>query len=343
MVGWAAGAAIAAPIIGGIMGNMSASDDREAAMDALREGWAKLDAIGMPPDLSQRLLLEQFQQVGILTPELEQDVNLAQSQVALIKEDEGLRDAQMDALRGIQERGKIGLSAQDRAALNQIRRDSGTETEAKRQQILQNFAARGQGGSGNELIASLQANQAGAEEASMQGDRIGAMASQNALQALSQAGQLGGSIRQQDFGVAQAKAGAEDQFSLADFNAANQRQSRNVGYRNDAQASNLGAAQRTSDMNIAQDNTETRRASDAKRDYWNDRLNLASAYGGQGRQVAGGLNQQADRDANMWAGIGSGLGTGIAGFNQQSNQNTQADIGRQHDKDLYNIKYGKKG
>lgn len=339
----AAWAAVAAPVIGGLLGNVLSSGDRQEARDALRRGMEELDAIGLPPDLSKRIVYEQFQQAGILTPELEQDIDLEASKVSLIEEDPALREAQMDALRGIQERSKIGLSPEDRLALNQIRSEVGRETEAKRQQILQNFAARGQGGSGAELIAALQANQAGAEQASQAGDRIGAMASQNALQALSSAGQLGGSIRQQDFGVAQAKAGAEDAFSLAQFNAANQRQARNVGAMNQAEQYNLGQAQRTADINTQMENQERLRMEEAKRDYWQDRMARANAYSGQADKWAGAKESDANRTAGMWSNIGSAVGTGITAYNQNIIDNQQNLANQRHMKELYEIKYGKKG
>lgn len=328
-----------APIVGGIIGNMVSSGDRGDGLAALQRGWAELDAIGMPPDLSQRVLMQQFQQAGILTPELEQDMyTLGDSKVAMIEEDSSLRDAQMDALSGLRERAKIGLSPEDRLAVNEIRRDSAVEAEAKRQQILQNFAARGQAGSGSEFIAALQAGQSGAEEASRQGDRIGAMASQNALQAISSAGSLGGQIRQQDFGVASAKAGAEDSFNLANWNAANQRQARNVGQQNQAQQYNLGQAQNISNANTSMENQERLRMENAKRDYWQDKMARASAYSGQGQQQYQASNDEADRTSNMWAGIGSGVGTGIAGYQQNQNTRTQNQLNRDNDLAIAKLK-----
>lgn len=332
-------AAVIAPIVGGMVGNWMSSKDRKAAQQALQRGMYELEAIGMPPDLSKRIIFQEFQQMGVLTPELEQDIDLAESQVSLITEDPELRDAQMDALRGIQERGRVGLGPEERLALSEIRSEIGAETEAKRQQILQNFAARGQGGSGAEFIAAMQASQAGAEEASRAGDRLGAMASQSALQALSEGGRLSGQIRQQDFGVAQAKGEAADRFSLAEFNAANQRQARNIGALNQAQAANLAQTQKTADMNVAQENQERLRMEQAKRDYWQDRLARASAFAGVGGQAARGYNQAAQQQAQMWQGIGTGIGSGFGAYGSYQMKSEEADKQRAHQSDLYEKYY----
>ena len=332
--------AAAAAVVGGIMGAMSASSDRAQQQAALEAGWAKLDQVGVPPDLSKRILLQQFQQVGLLTPELEQMTNiLGESKVSMITEDSTLRNAQMDALRGLSQVSKEGMSAVGRLNLSDIRRDNAVESEAKRQQQLQSFAARGQGGSALEALSSQQASQAGAEEASRQGDREAAMASQNALSALSQAGQLGGTMRQTDFGIAEAKAGAADKFTFSRWNAENALQKANIAAMNQAQAYNLGNAQNISNMNTSQENTERQRMEQAKRDYWNDKLRLAGAYSGQSTEQAAQAGKNADRTANQWAGIGSGVATGIAGYNQYESANTQAQKNRENDLNIAKMKY----
>ncbi len=57
------GASIAAPIIGGIMGNEAARGNREAAQRAAAEAYAELMKVGAPPDLSKRIILEQFRKL----------------------------------------------------------------------------------------------------------------------------------------------------------------------------------------------------------------------------------------------------------------------------------------
>ena len=117
-------AAIAAPIVGGLIGNAAASKDRKAMMAAAQAAWAKLDEIGSPPDLSRQIIYQQFQEAGVYEPELLEEIDLGLSQVSQLQErDPSLRQAEMDALRSLQERGQVGLSVEDRVAMNEMRRD----------------------------------------------------------------------------------------------------------------------------------------------------------------------------------------------------------------------------
>lgn len=305
-----AAAAIAGPIIGGVIGNMASAADRRAAQDAAQRAFEIIDQIGAPPDLSREIIYDQFQQVGVLTPELEEAINVGVSKVAEIQEKPEFREAQLTALETLKERGRGGLSAEDRAALNQIRSQVAQDQEAKRQQILQAFAQRGQLGSGQELAAQLSAQQQGAQIASQQGDQLAAMASQRALEAMMQAGQLGTQVRGQEFDVEQAKASAADAFKQFDIQNAIARQQRNIGAKNVAQESNLATQQRIAEQNVAQKNAELLRQAEARRQKWLDELSFAQAKAGTQAGIGASKERAADRSAQMWQSIGSGVGSG---------------------------------
>jgi len=304
-------AAVAAPIITGIMGSNAAKADRQRAEAAMNAALAEIKAVGAPPDLSREIILEKFEQQGILTPELEEEISIGFSQVSQIQEDITLRQAQTDALRGLQDRAQMGITAQERGDLNTIRREVAREAEARRQQVLQQMQARGLGGSGAELAGQLQASQAGAELASQEGDRIAAMAQRNALQAMTQAGQMGGQIRGQDFDVARAKAAAADEFRR--FDVANQvaQQQRNIASKNIAAARNLAEKQRIADANVQQGNLERYRQQEARRQQWQDRLNQAQAAAGIRTGQSGFHSKQAGETANRYSQMGSGISGGL--------------------------------
>jgi len=76
---------VAASVIGGMMGNSAAKKGRQAQAAAAAAAYAELQKIGMPPDLSREVILREFQNQGVLTPELEQDIDLQASQVAQLK------------------------------------------------------------------------------------------------------------------------------------------------------------------------------------------------------------------------------------------------------------------
>lgn len=311
------GAGVAANLVGGIAAREASRGALGEARNAMIEAQEELNRIGMPPDLSKKIIFEQFQQAGILTPELETEILAGPSKVGEITEDASLRDTQKEALQLLQQRGKGGLTPEDRAALNQIRNEIARDTEAKRQQIMQNFQARGQGGSGAELIAALQASQSGTNQASQEGDRLAAMSSANALNAINQAGTLGGSIRGQDFDVNSARAAAQD--ALEQFNVQNRSnvQQRNVGARNAAQEANLNAAQNISNANIGMENQERLRQNEAQRTYWQDQAQRQQMRSGAQQQRAAALTAEgqnaAAQAAAPWQMVGSGLST-IGGF-----------------------------
>ena len=175
-------ASVAAPIVGGLVGNLMSQGDRAKQRKMMSQALEELKAAGLPPDLSKEIIYQQFQQVGILTPELEQELNLAESETAKIKEDSKLRDSQTQALDLISKAARTGLRPEDRAALNDIRQSVQRDAEAKRQQIMSSMAARGMGGSGSELLAQLSAGQEANERASREGLQIGADASKRALE-----------------------------------------------------------------------------------------------------------------------------------------------------------------
>lgn len=306
--------AIAAPVVGGLLGGSAAKKAAAAQAAAARQALEQLNAIGYPPDLSREIILRQYQSEGTLTPELMQAIDLQASEVANIQEDPSLRNAQMEALNTLGQVARGGLRAEDRAAYNELRQKTQQDAEAKRQQILQQMQASGQGGSGASLIAQLQAGQAAEDQASAQADRLAAQASQNALQALNQRLAGAGNVRGQDLNVAQMKAQAmDDRNKFLMQNSMNVQQA-NVQARNAAQQANLQNTQRLSEMNTTQGNEELQRQNQAKRQYFNDQLGLAQAKAGAitgvGQANAAGQMQKA----NMFSNLGNAIGQGFAAY-----------------------------
>jgi len=314
---------VAAPIIGGVIGQMASANDRNAAQAAMQKALAYIDAVGAPPDLSQAIILDHFQQAGVLTPQLEQAVAIGTSKVSQMQVDPATRQAQMEALQTMQQLGRTGLGAQDRAALAQIRDQVQRDSEAKQQQIIQQMQARGQGGAGAELAASLANSQAGAQQASTQGLDVGAQAQARALQALAQSGTLGGNIRGQDINLENLRSSAADEFQKFDVQNAMNRQQRNVAAQNAGQQFNVTRQQTVSDANVAAANQEKQRQLQARQDYWNNQLKLAQAKAGAMTGAQNFYSNQAANTAAAWSGIGAGTGQ-AAGSIYAANQKKTA-------------------
>ncbi len=303
-----AGASVAGPILGGVMGSLFGGGDRDRANQLMEEAMAEINSVGAPPDLSREIILQKFSQAGLYTPQLEQAIDLGISKVSQINENPELAKAQMGALESLSTRGKTGLTAEDRAALNQVRSEVQRDSQAKQGQILQQMQARGLGGSGAELLAQLSSAQAGDDRASMEGDNIAAQASRNALEAMVQGGQLAGNIRGQDFDVNRTRAAAEDEVNRFNVQNAIGRQTRNVGMGNQAQQQNLSEKQRVQDANTQMSNQELYRQAEAQRQNWLDRMNQAQAKAQAKTGQAQNLQGQAAQTGQMWQSIGSGVG-----------------------------------
>lgn len=305
-------------IIGGYVGADAASGDKAKGQGYAENAFQELLNLGLPPDLSKEIIYQKFQEAGILNPQMEQEIELAHSKVAQMQEAPETRNAQMEALQQLKQLSRGGLGAQDRAALNQVRDSTQRDLEAKRQQILQNAQARGMGGSGNELISQLQASQGSANQASMEGDRLAAMAQERALQALGQSANLAGGIRSQDYQQQLAKSSAEDE--LGRFNVQNQiaRQQRNVGVGNLADAQNLANKQRLQDANTQQGNQELLRQGEAKRQNWLDQITRndirSNALGGLSNQYSGRAATKAKSkqdEYTAWGGLISNIAKAV--------------------------------
>lgn len=316
----AMGMVTAGAIIGGaVLGGISASKGRKAAQQAAAKAYEELAKLGLPPDLSREIILQKYEEMGMLTPELEQDIDLQASEVSKIQEDPSLRTAQMESLNTLAQVSRGGLRAEDRSAFNELRAATARDSEAKRQQILQGMMSRGMGGSGADLMAQLQSSQAAEDTASAQSDRLAAQASVNALNALNQKAQLSGNIRGQDFDVNQTRAQALDDRNQFLYQNSVARQRNNISALNQAQQANLANRQRVSEMNTQQANQELQRQNEAKRDYWQDQFGLATAkanaLNNQGTVVQAGENKKAA----MYTGVGNALGQAATAYGAYQN------------------------
>jgi hypothetical protein len=314
-------------LVSGLLGASAQRDAANAAADAQKAALAgyfyKLDQVGMPPDQSAAVILEQYKQAGILTPELEQQIKSAASEFSNIKQNKQAVEFQSQALRRMSDLGRAGLTEDERAQYRQLQADAARQAEAQQQSIIQNLAARGQGGGGAEIAARLGAAQAAAQRSSESADRISSIAAQRALQAIASGGSLAGQMEAQDFGEQAQRASAADVMNR--FNIQNQMgvEQRNVASKNAAQASNLQNLQNIQNMNVSQTNQEKYNQLQRQRQNWLDKLNYAQAYSqpmqAYGQVGANQAQQIGQSQANMWQGLGQAFTGGMGYMGQQQN------------------------
>jgi len=121
------------------------------------------------------------------------------------------RAAQLNALQRIQDvANQGGLTAEDRAMLDQISRQEQTQLQGERGSIMQGAQRRGIAGSGLELASQLGATSQAADRQAQRDLGVAALGQNRALQALQQTASIGGQLRGADYEEAARKAEATD-------------------------------------------------------------------------------------------------------------------------------------
>lgn len=293
--------AVIGGVLGGIGGLFKKKDDREERARAAEElAIRQLQGIRMPTLEELKYMPEEYQYLGDLIAAQEEAGQLGPSQMAQIQLSPEYKQQQLLALQKLQERGEQGLTATERATLNEMRRQSEGAERSRQQAVLQSMAERGAGGSGAELAARLSSSQAEANRASAEGDRLAAMAQERALQAIVQGGALAGDVRRQEFGEQSDVARAADE--IARFNLSNLQnvRGRNIDREQATRERNIGAKQRIGEQNvegrnIAQTTNINQQIADYNRRY-GAAEDVSNIYQNRAKAIRG---QAADTTPNM--------------------------------------------
>ena len=214
----------------------------------------------------------------------------------------------MEALAGIQQRGRTGFTAEERAQLSQERAAAERSAESKRQQILSGLRARGALDSGAGVAAQLQSADELAAQQQAAAERGSASASQRALQAMTQGGELAGRVRGQEFDIERTKAGSEDEFQRFNIQNRMAQEQRRAERETGARQYNLGQQQQLMNMNIQQQNAEMMRQRQAQQEMYNNQVRLAQLRSGAYGQQASQAQQNAQATMQGWGNIGSAVG-----------------------------------
>lgn len=242
---------------GGIAGQAASAGDREQQRRILEKAMAEWGAIQ--------------------APELKDDTaeQLGPSALEGIQEDPRLREAQLASLGTLDDMIKGGgYTLEDRAALNRINAQQARRENAGRAQIANDFAARGQLGSGAQLAMSLQNQQDSANRAADAGLDQAAQAQRRYFDAVMARSKAAGDMSDRDYQREASKARARD--LIQQHNAAARMDTRRYN--------NTLASQRFANQGT-----------------------LASGRSGQGARFADYLGRNADRTAEMWARGGDAL------------------------------------
>lgn len=282
-----------------------------------------LDKVDTPSVDEMKIQLQQLVEQGQITPEEAQTYLQSRSEMSNISLDPRFKNAQLDALSSLQDIGaNDGLTSADRSQLNQIQTEEDTKARGAREAILQNAQARGISGSGVELLSQMQNAQDSATRSSQRGFDVAAQAQNRALEALKQAGSLGGQLQSNEFSQKSQVADANDAINR--FNSQNQQTQANLGVanRNEAQKMNLQNKTNVANTNVDTANKQQQYNKELAQKNFENKLNKANLMAGT--ISANSANQAKIDAANDQANkqlIGSGLaaaGTVAAAFSDEN-------------------------
>jgi hypothetical protein len=266
-----------------------------------KEMMDRINAIQVPGMEQLTFTPEELQYLGDFSPEQLQTYMLEKSAMENVAVDPRLKTEQMKALDKVSQLADQGFSDEDMMAFNIARQQAAGEAEAKQGQILQNMQARGQGGSGNELISRLTSAQNSANQLSLEQQKQAMAQAEARKQALTMLANQSGSMRNQDFGEQSAIAQAKDVVNQ--INTRNQQDVAryNVGSSNQAGQRNLETKQGLSSSNVALRNKAKEMKADAAKERFNMEMAKATGQNYISQQQAKSSQQGA---ADSAAGIG---------------------------------------
>lgn len=313
---------------GGLIGAAQSAEAANNAGIAAKNAYQQWLSLNVPDPSQQALYLQQYKQTGQLNPQFEQAMKMGPSALNNVQTNPQLQSAQMQALQQLQQEGNQGgLGLQDQATQMQQQLQANSASKGRNDAIMQQFAQQGQGGSGMQLIAQLQNAQNANQNQAMTSLQSAANARQRALQSVAGAGQLGGQMEAQQYSQQANAARAQDAINQFNTQNAQNVQNSNVNSANQAQQYNLGLQQQIANANTGLSNQQQAYNKGLLQSNYEDQLQKTQGAGNAAMGYANQQQGQAANTANMWSGIGSSTGKGIAGYNQDQNNSYQSGSG----------------
>lgn len=297
-------------VVAPILGQQQAQNQLDASNQARQQALGQWMGVNAPDIAGQQLNYQQYQNTGDLNNQLEHALQMGPSAMSQVSTDPRLAQAQMSALQQLSQTGQMGMTPAEAAALTQAQNNAAAQAQAKSKQVLNDFAARGMGGSGAELSAQLSNSQNAAQMLANNSNQVAQNAQQNALQAISQSGSLAGQMQGQQFGQQAAIAQAKDYINQFNLQNAQNVGNTNTGLANQSNQFNLQKNQNLANMNTQLSNQQQEHNKQLMQQQFNNQTALAAGRSGQYQGIANAMQQQAGKTADMWAGIGQGVDTG---------------------------------
>lgn len=307
----------AATIGTSLLGQDASRKDAKRARQLQQQALAEFSGMQAPSIEDQKLFYDQLTSAGILSPELEQAITLGPSAMETISVDPRLKSQQIKALEQLAGVAETGMTPADQAAFELARRNAAQENQAMQGQIIQQMQARGQGGSGTELITRIKGAQSATDRLQQAQLEQAKAQQQLRMQAMNNVGSLSGQIRQQEFSEQSDIKRAEDLIRQFNANNLSNAQKANAQAKNLAQQQNLRNQQDIMNQNVALRNQQQQYNKELQQRQFENQMNIARGKSGQLQNLASAAQDRAANTAGMYGTIGQGIGSMASGYYQQ--------------------------
>lgn len=256
------------------------------------------------PDLTTLIpqLKMQVQQ-GLITPA---QMNAAIQEASAYSQIHTNPQLDQDQLQSVNQLKQVatqgGLTDIDKAQLLDIQNQIASKNAAQQAALQQDFAQKGQGGSGAAMQARMLASQGNANSGAVAGANVAANAQARALQAMQNYGQMAQSQQAQQFNQ-QAQA-ANAQNAINAFNAQNRQQAAgiNAGNQQQANVGNFTTANQIAGTNTGIANQQAMLPQQAAQANFTNALNRNTNTSNALLKTGSGLVNQGNQQAQNTAG-----------------------------------------
>lgn len=303
-----AGLNLAGSLIGGNKAAQAAKDAAKQQKEMYERNMAILESIGIPSEEAQRIALQNPEYVGDLVNE-----TLGASGMENISTDPNLRQNQMDVLAQLKQLSQEGMGIEDRIAFDQMMGENAAQQQSRQRAIESDMAQRGMLDSGVAAAMQMQAQQQANQDALKRTQALAQQSQQGRMQALSQLANQSGQLENLDWNRQSDVARAGDAVQQFNANVRNQANQFNLQNKQNIanQVANTANQQEIYNKGLAQQKFQ-------------NQMTKAGMQTGQntnfGNQQAQNTLTAGQGQAQMYSGIGAGLGNIVTGIGQNKNK-----------------------
>lgn len=312
------------------MNSQSAQKATANERKKMQELVAKLQS---PQFDASSLTPEEYQVAGKYVPEIAGFIQEVAPKVVKADSEAAVQglQAQQAALQKFMNLASTGDDTQSELMRTSALREAQQQNQGQQASIMQGMQRRGMGGSTNELVASLLAQQGSNQSATMASQQAAMDAYNRRLDAMRQSASLGEGLRNQEIGLESKNADIINSYNQRVANSGNQYAQYVAGLHNDAQLKNLATRQNVMDQNVALRNQYAKdnldRYNQLQQQTFQNNANKVGLATGQGQGQINDIRNAATDRSNAISGLQQGVSTGLLYGNQQQKPAAQEPAG----------------